>query len=400
MRALCKGKATQIGVVALTLVLVAGCSSASSNAPASAGSNAPASAGSNAPASAGSSVLDPATLQPTSLIASAPDGSKPGTAEDVVLTDAEAAQVRAGNFKVGIAMQGMDLDWCQIQVRSITQQLEKYGVKVISATDGKWNVEKQTADLETMAALKPDGILTIPVDDVAMAPAYKTIAKAGIKLVFLDNTPKGLTYPDQYQSAVGSDNQGNGAISAHALSTRIPQGGTIGMINFGSVLWAGEQRTKGVKDWLKANRPDIVIKETTFSNSSKVSQIAADFITANSDIKGLYGVYDTIGLEALAGLRAMGSNLPVTTIDLGNLLAVELAKGGIVATGAQRVNAQGIAEANAMMKTLIGKSAPRYVMVPSLAVTAANVLEAYEIVFGQPAPTDLVAICKAKEGCG
>jgi ribose transport system substrate-binding protein len=98
-------------------------------------------------------------------------------------------------------------------------------------------------------------------------------------------------------------------------------------------------------------------------------------------------------------MRAMGKEMPISTIDLGELAAVEIAKGGIIATGAQRVADQGTAEANAMMKALLKQTTPKYIMVPSLAVTPANLTEAYGIVFGEPAPADLIKLCGDHAGC-
>lgn len=376
-----------VAVVVLLLALVAGCSGGGG--------------GESGGAGGVPDVIDQAKLQPDSLIGKAPDGSEPSRPSSVDFTSEQCDKVRAGDFKVAIVMQTMAIDWSQIQVRSIKEQLASCGVDVINVTDGRFNVEKQISDIQNAIALKPDGILSCPVDEVATGPAYAKAAEAGIPLVYLDQAPRTLEYPTQYQSVVSSDNQGNGAVAAQSLSLNVPKNGSVGMINFASVLYAGEERTKGFKDWMKANRPDIEIKETTFNDITEVSQIASDFVTANPDLDGLYGVYDAVGLEALAGIRQAGVDIPVSTIDLGEQAAVEIAKGGVVATGAQRVWEQGQSEANAMMLTLIGEKTPKFIMVPTLAVTPTNVTEAYKTVFGvDQAPAPVVEACEQSNRCG
>ena len=64
--------------------------------------------------------VDLATLGPKSIVGQGPHGEKAASAEVLALTDAEAAKVKAGHFKVGISMQTVNLDWSQLQVQGIT----------------------------------------------------------------------------------------------------------------------------------------------------------------------------------------------------------------------------------------------------------------------------------------
>ncbi len=60
--------------------------------------------------------------------------------------------------------------------------------------------------IQNMVLQKPDAIISIPVDDTATAEAYKSVSAAGIKLILMDNVPRGLQHPAQYQSMISSDN--------------------------------------------------------------------------------------------------------------------------------------------------------------------------------------------------
>ena len=90
----------------------------------------------------------------------------------------------------------------------------------------------------------------------------------------------------------------------------MPQGGTIGLVNFGVDYFSTNERTKGVRDWMAKNRPDIKMKQVDFTDPSKVSQIAGDFLTANPDVKGLFAVWDQPALDALTSMRAQGITHP------------------------------------------------------------------------------------------
>jgi ribose transport system substrate-binding protein len=346
--------------------------------------------------------VDLASLGPKSIIGQGPNGEKAASVEEVQLTADEAAKVKAGKFKVGITMQTVNLDWSQLQVQGVTETLNKYGVEVIGVTSAEYQVDKQIANIEDTIQRHPDGIISIPVDGTATAATYKKVSAAGIKLVFMDNTPPGLKHPDQYASMVSADSQGNGQIAAQILASCVAQGGTIGLVNFGVDYFSTNERTKGVRDWMAKNRPDIKMKQVDFTDPSKVAQIAGDFLTANPDVKGLFAVWDQPALDSLTSMRAQGVNIPVSTVDLGLESSIEIAKGGpLKATGSQRPYDQGAAEALAMMKALVGQTPPAWVGVQSLPVVQSNVLEAYKTVFKKDPPAELVNACKnAKPACG
>ena len=109
---------------------------------------------------------------------------------------------------------------------------------------------------------------------------------------------------------VSADSQGNGQIAAQILASCVAQGGTIGLVNFGVDYFSTNERTKGVAEWMKKNRPDIKMKQVDFTDPSKVSQIAGDFLTGNPDVKGLFAVWDQPALDTLSSMRAQGIDIP------------------------------------------------------------------------------------------
>jgi ribose transport system substrate-binding protein len=345
--------------------------------------------------------LDLATLAPKSIIGQGPKGEQAASVDELQLTADEIARIRAGKFRVGITMQTVNLDWSQLQVQGITATLKKYGVEVIGVTSAEYQVDKQIADIENTIQRKPHGIISIPVDGVATAATYRKVSAAGIKLVFMDNVPAGLVHPQHYASMVSADSQGNGAIAARVVASCIKQGGKLGIVHFGVDYFSTNQRTKAVKDWLAKNRPDIRVRQVDFTDPAKVAQIAGDFLTANPDLQGLFAVWDQPALDTISSMRAQGVNIPITTVDLGLQSAIEIASGGpLKATGSQRPYDQGVAEALAMLKALVGKTPPAWVGVQSLAVVQANVLGSYKTVFKKDPPRELLAACnKARPAC-
>jgi len=407
-------RAMIIAPAAAVLLLTAACGSSSGGA--SSASPSPSPTGASTSASGGSSesaspstpdycAEDAATalpaLQPEGIVGKGPNGEPAASPDDVAISDEDAAKIKAGKngqpFKVAIVFQ-FSGDWPNGQTKGLTDEFSKYGVEIISNTEANFKVDKQIANIENAIQLKPDGIISIPVDDVATAPAYKKVSEAGIKLVFMDNAAKGLTAPGDYQAVVSADSQGNGQVAAKKLSCYIPEGGTVGIVDFGITFFVTNERTKGAKDWFAANRPDIKIKQADFTDPNQAGDVAANFLTANPDVNGVWAVWDGPAQGVIAALRAQGKNLPVTTIDLGDQAATDLASSEYLkGVGAQRPYSQGVAEARAMMLALIGKEVPAWIGVPALPVIQNSLRQGYEDSWAKPLPEKPEAACKANE---
>lgn len=350
--------------------------------------------------SAAETILEPASLKPDGLVGEGRNGEQPASVDELQLTDEEKAAVAAGDYTVGVVMQTMDIDWSKLQVDGITDTLEDLGVEVVGVTNAKFDVKQQISDIQNMITKKPDAIISIPVDDVATAEAYKQVAAAGIKLVFIHMPPVGLSYPDDYQSVIAPDNQGNGEIAAKALAEYIPEDGTAGIVDFGVDFYTTNQRTLRFKEWMEENRPDITLKEVSFTDTNNVGPVAANFVTANPGLDGLFAIWDSPAAQAISSLRAAGVKLPMTTIDLGNEVAVDLASNGYIkAIGAQQPYDQGVAEALAVAKVFAGEQPPPWVALPAYPVTAKNVLSAYEDIFKTPPPATVMDACDASGIC-
>ena len=90
----------------------------------------------------------------------------------------------------------------------------------------------------------------------------------------------------------------------------------------------------------------------------------------------------------MAAARTAGrDDLVITTIDLGENVAIGIANGDLVyGLGAQRPYDQGVAEATLAAYALLDKEAPAYVALNALPVTQENLLEAWQAVYHSDAP--------------
>lgn len=344
--------------------------------------------------------VDPSTLVPDAILSVGPNGEKSADVSEADLSAEEESKTKAAKIKVGIVMQTMDIEWSTEQVRGISKRVEELGGTIVGVCNGSWDVEKQTACIDNMITKKPGAIISIPVDDVGMAPAYSRISKAGIKLIFIDNVAKGLKFPDQYQGVVTSDNQGNGAFAAAALEKYVPKDGTVGILDFGVDFFVTKERMRGFQKWMAENRPDVKIKVAEFQDPAKSGEVAANFLTANPDVQGMFTEWEVPAMGIISALREQGKSLPITVVNTASDITLDLASNGMVkAIGAQRPYDEGVAEANMAARAIRGLKNPSYLAFPATPFLRNNVTEAWTLVYKSPPPAEIQKACEADPIC-
>jgi ribose transport system substrate-binding protein len=244
-------------------------------------------------------------------------------------------------------------------------------------------------------AKKPSIIVSIPVDPAATANAYKQASAAGIKLVFMDNVPNGMTAGTDYIADVSADNPGNGVVSAHLMAKALNCKGKIGLIYHDADFFVTKQRYEGFKSTIQQYYPDIqIIDEKGVTGPDFAGQAQANanaMLTQHPDINGIWAVWDVPAEGVMAAAKNAGrTDLVITTEDLGKNVAISLAQNGLIkGLGAQRPFDQGVTEAKLAAYGLLGKTAPAYVALPALAVSHDNVLQAWQDVYHQAAPSEV-----------
>jgi ribose transport system substrate-binding protein len=330
------------------------------------------------------------------VLSTGPNGEKPVPADQVKLSPEELDKIKGQDATAAIVLHYGGNDWSTAQVDGLKDQLGKMGIRVIATTDANFKPEKQVSDIETVLAKKPDVIISIPTDPVATAGAYRKAAEQGVKLVFMDNVPKGFKPGTDYVSAVSADNYGNGVASAHLMAQTLEGKGKIGIVFHEADFFVTKQRYDAFKKTLSDEYPDIeIVAEQGIAGpdfAGDAEKVSSAMLTQNADLDGIWAVWDVPAEGVLSGARANGrDDLAITTIDLGQNVAIDMAKDGLVkGLGAQRPFDQGVAEAMLAGYGLLDKKAPAYVAVNALPVTPDNLEESWQTVYHQGLPDKVV----------
>lgn len=327
-----------------------------------------------------------------------PHGERAVPADQIGLSDADADAARNRHFSVAVVLHTTISDWAKQELAGIVATLGRYGAAVVEVIDCGFDVDRQIAELQRLVSEPVDAVISIPIGSARAADAHRTIAAAGKKLLLLDNAPTGMLPGKDYVSVISTDNFGLGQIGAELLAPHVAEGGKIGVLAYGVDFFATHEREIAFRKWIATHRPDLSLVRGKFADVSQAKAATAGLLEANPDLAGLFAVWDVPATGAVAAIREAGKTVPVTTVDLGNDVAADLAAGGLIkGIAAQLPYDQGVAAGIATILGLIDRQPPPWIALPGLSVTSANVVEAYQLVWRAPAPTALLKARKARK---
>lgn len=321
-----------------------------------------------------------------------PHGERAAPPSRLALMPDDIAAAQEKRFKVAVVLHTGASDWSRQQLAGVVGALGDCAAVVTEVVDCGFRAEAQIAALERLSRESLDAIISIPVANAAVADAHRQVSRAGTRLILHDNVPTGLLPGADYTSLISADNFGLGLIAAELLSAHVAQGGEIGLMTYGVDFYATNEREIAFGRWMVANRPDLKVRTIRFPSLETVRGTTLSMIKANPGLAGLFVVWDTPAMEAVAALDEAGHRLPVTTVDLGREAAICLAQEKlIVGIAAQQPFRQGVAVAEATVLSLLGRAVPGWIALPGLAVTKDNVAESYQTVWRSQAPQEILS---------
>lgn len=332
---------------------------------------------------------DEIVLDENNIKSIGPNGEKATPASSLTLTDEEIEKLKEGNYTAAISFHYAGNDWSSAQQKGLEDTFKKYGITIVGTTDANFSVEQQVSDLETLTALKPDVMISIPTDAKATSDAFKRVSAQGIKLVFMDNVPDNFVAGEDYVGAVSADNYGNGVIAAELIGEKLNGKGKIGIVHYDVDYFVTNQRLEAFEETIKTKYPDIeVIAKNGFSDVNQSTEVADAMLTQNPDLEAIFAIWDIPAEGVLSALTSAGrEDIYVSSIDLGDNIAKEIAQGNVLGVGAQLPYDQGVAEATMAAYALLGKETPSYVAVPATKVERNTIVTGYEMVYHKEAPS-------------
>lgn len=316
----------------------------------------------------------------TGEFAKGPNGETAVGADTVALTDEQYAKIKEKKLSAAMLWAGAS-EWYNAMTDGAKDEFEKMGIKIVAVSDAQFDPSKQATDIETTAALKPDIILTLPVDPVSGTRAYQPAVDAGTKIVFADNGVNDYKAGEQYVSIVTGDQYGMGRSAAKLMAESIGKKGKIGIIYYDVDFLVTNNRDNEFVRTIKNDFPEIeIVSMQGFSEESATGDVASTMLTQNPDLNGIFVSWDVAAEPVVAELRSAGRNdVKVVTFDLGGNNDLDMAQdGNVYGKVADKPYQIGQTMARLAALSILGEETAPYVVSGTVEMTKDNMVEAWK----------------------
>lgn len=274
---------------------------------------------------------------------------------------------RAADYKFAAALGWTTYDSGRHLQDGFTNAVKDLGGS-LTTTDAGFDAKKQSDQIDSLVATKPDALFVTPADAVAIAPAVQRALAAGIPVFAADSMVPGVAV----NTTAMSNNFGMGFYTADFIAKQLGGKGRIARVLLPqNESW--DQRTLGC-EWALRRHPDIeVVTDWAFALAGNVTprQAVDNILTANPDLDAVWCAWDGAAVEGTLAARAADRpNLILTGID-GGSQAFQYIAGGtqLKLSMAQTFYEMAYLDVLYAHEHLAGRKTPRTVITPTYAVT-------------------------------
>ena len=230
------------------------------------------------------------------------------------------------------------------------------------------NVEEQKAMVDEVLKDKPDAVVFIPVDDVAMVDSVKRLNEAKIPIVLAANP-----LPGNFVTYVGADDFEIGYREARYLFEKLGGRGKVVVIEGTAGAPTNRERVRGYKRAF-AEYPGIEVLAFGSGNYQQpdATKLMQQFLAQHPQIDAVLAANDSMALGALGALKA--ANRTATVIGINGIVPAvkEIERGNLLASVDFNMFKIGCAATRAAVRHLNHEALPDKVILPAEIIDKSN----------------------------
>ena len=192
----------------------------------------------------------------------------------------------------------------------------EFGVEVsFEGPDNESQVDKQIDMLAAALAKKPAAIGFAALDSQAAIPLLKQAQEAKIPVIAFDSGVDS----DIPVATASTDNIAAAALAADKMAELIGDSGKVAVVAHDQTSRTGVDRRDGFVNRMKEKHPNVEIVTIEYGGGDhlKSTEITKAILTANPDIKGIFGTNEGSAIGVVNGVKESGAKVVVVGYDSG-----------------------------------------------------------------------------------
>ncbi|MEY2534676.1 MAG: ribose transport system substrate-binding protein [bacterium] len=277
------------------------------------------------------------------------------------------------DLTIGVSTPELSSSFWISMLYGLQQEAEAQGVKLVTVNaGGNTNVNQQISQLQDLIQRQVDAMVVGATDGDAVKSAVEQAVTQGIPVVGLSSIPNST----RLSSSVGADHYGMGKLQAQCLGEELGGKGDVAMMTgYAGQSWA-TARSKGFRETMEKEFPDIRIVAETRAISDRNSALTAmdDWLQRFRGLNGVFTSFDDPGVGVVDAIRSAGRSgrIAVSSSNIGDAAEKLLKSGDFKCLSVQKIVEQGrVAVQQAIAAANKGK-VTKEVVTPVVQITKDN----------------------------
>ena len=181
--------------------------------------------------------------------------------------------------------------------------------------DNETQVDRQIDMLSAALAKNPAAIGLAALDSQAAIPLLRRAQEANIPVIAFDSGVDS----DIPVGTAATDNKAAAALAADKLAELIGNEGKIAVVVHDQTSRTGVDRRDGFVERMEAEHPNVEIVAVEYGDGDhlKSTEITKAILTANPDLKGMFGANEGSAIGVLNGAKELGRKIVIVGYDSG-----------------------------------------------------------------------------------
>ncbi|MGL4738906.1 MAG: ABC transporter substrate-binding protein [Cellulosilyticaceae bacterium] len=289
--------------------------------------------------------------------ATTPVENKTETTQTAEETKTEGAE----KIYIPVVSKGFQHQFWQAVKLGAEKAAADYGVEItFEGPETEAQVDKQLDMLQTALAKKPQAICLAALDSKAATPLLEKAEAAGIPVIGFDS---GVDSPI-VKTTCATDNYAAAAEAARHLAKLIGNEGKVGLVVHDQTSKTGVDRRDGFVETMQKEFPNIEVVPVQYGDGdhAKSTEAAKAIITANPDIKGMFGANEGSIVGVMNAAKELNkTDIVMVGFDSGKLLLDGIKEGIVAGAVSQDPVGIGYKAVEAAYKAYKGETNPEFI---------------------------------------